>query len=163
MPNNPRRPNSRADSKDAARERVIGSFDRFHAWLTKAHVPDFLELNLTMAQMRAMYLVVAAGPMRMSQVAERLGTAPSSATGLVDALVETGMLERIEDPADRRQVLVRATPAAHTRIEAFSELNRTRLRSLLAEIRSADELVTIERAIDLLTDAAGRAERDDPQ
>jgi DNA-binding MarR family transcriptional regulator len=163
MSKNQSRTNSSNGPNEVARERVIGSFDRFHAWLTKAHVPDFLELNLTMAQMRAMYLVVGAGPMRMSQVAERLGTAPSSATGLVDALVATGMLERIADPADRRQVLVRATPAAHARIEAFSELNRTRLRSLLAEIRSADDLVTIERAIDLLTDAAGRAERDDPQ
>ena len=146
-----------------ARERVIASFDRFHAWLTRAHVPDFLELNLTMAQLRAMYLVVAAGPMRMSQIAERLGTAASSATGLVDALVGTGMVERVDDPADRRQVLVRATPAAHARIEAFSELNRERLRTLLGEIPATEDLAIIERAIDLLTDAATRAERNLPQ
>ena len=145
------------------RERVIASFDRFHAWLTRAHVPDFLELSLTMAQLRAMYLVVAAGPLRMSQVAERLGTAASSATGLVDALVGTGMVERVDDPADRRQVLVRATPAAHARIEAFSELNRERLRTLLAQIPATDELALIERAIDLLTDAAARAERNLPE
>ena len=145
------------------RERVIASFDRFHAWLTRAHVPDFLELSLTMAQLRAMYLVVAAGPLRMSQIAGRLGTAASSATGLVDALVGTGMVERVDDPADRRQVLVRATPAAHARIEAFTELNRERLRTLLAQIPATDELALIERAIDLLTDAAARAERNLPE
>jgi DNA-binding MarR family transcriptional regulator len=146
-----------------ARARVIESFDRFHAWLTRAHVPDVLELNLTMAQLRAMYLVVAAGPMTMSQLAEWLGTAPSSATGLADALVSAGMAERIEDPADRRQVRVRATQVAHERIEAFSELNRERLRSLLVHIPSSADLQTIERAIDLLSEAAGRAERTDAQ
>lgn len=116
-----------------------------------------------MAQLRAVYVVVATGPMRMSQLADRLGTAPSSATGIVDALVATGMVERSEDPTDRRQVRVSATPAAQERIEAFSELNRTRLRALLAEVPSAADLTTIERAIDLLTQAAGRAERNPPQ
>ena len=138
-------------------ERVIDSYGRFHAWLTKAHVPDFLELNLTLAQLRALYLVTASGPMSMSQVAERLGTAPSTATGVVDALVQLGLLERTEDPADRRQVVVGPTPAAHERLEAFSELSRRRLRDLLVRIQSPGDLVTIERAIDLLTDAAGTA------
>jgi DNA-binding MarR family transcriptional regulator len=138
-------------------DRVIDSYGRFHAWLTKAHVPDFLELNLTLAQLRALYVVTASGPMSMSQVAERLGTAPSTATGVVDALVQLGLVERSEDPADRRQVVVGPTPAAHERLEAFSELSRRRLRDLLVRIQSPGDLVTIERAIDLLTDAAGTA------
>jgi DNA-binding MarR family transcriptional regulator len=159
MPNNTQAPNDSASANDRSVEAVVESYGRFHAWLTKAHVPDFLELSLTLAQLRTLYLVAASGPMSMSQVAERLGTAPSTATGVVDALVQLGLLERTVDPSDRRQVVVGPTAAAFERLEDFSELSRRRLRELLAYIQSPDELVTIERAIDLLTAAAARAER----
>ena len=159
MPKDTDSANSFDGPNDQEIERVIASYGRFHAWLTKAHVPDFLELSLTLAQLRALYLVTASGPMSMSHVAERLGTAPSTATGVIDGLVQLELLERAEDPADRRQVVVGPTAAAHERLEAFSELSRRRLRELLGHIQSPDDLVTIERAIDLLTDAAGTAER----
>lgn len=159
MPKDTGPENHSASPNDHGIERVVDSYGRFHAWLTKAHVPDFLELSLTLAQLRALYLVTASGPMSMSQVAERLGTAPSTATGVVEALVQFGLLERTEDRADRRQVVVGPTSAAHERLEDFSELSRRRLRELLEHIQSPDDLVTIEQAIDLLTDAAGRAER----
>ena len=95
----------------------------------------------------------------MSEVAERRGTAASTTSGVVDGLVHLDLLERVEDPADRRQVLVRPTAGAAERLEDFSELGHRRIRELLGEIRSPDDLVIIERAIELLADAAGSAER----
>jgi DNA-binding MarR family transcriptional regulator len=47
----------------------------------------------------------------MSELASRLGVGVSAATGLVDRLVERGVLERDSDPADRRVVRVRMSPA----------------------------------------------------
>lgn len=138
----------------------MAAYERFHAWITKLHVPHFLELTLTLAQLKTLYLVTAAGPMRMSEVAERLGTAPSTTSGVVDGLVQLALLERVEDPADRRQVLVRATPAAHETLEDFHDLSRTRLRELLARIGDERNLDVIEHAIDLLTDAAGSTAED---
>ena len=134
---------------------VIAAFDRFHATLSRLHVPHFLELSLTLAQLKALYLIVTNGPMRMTEIAERLGTAPSTSTGVVDGLVQLGLLERHEDPADRRQVVVEATAAARERLEDFSELGRERLREMLARIERDSDLRTIERALTLLTDAAG--------
>jgi DNA-binding MarR family transcriptional regulator len=165
MPNHPSEANDLSEPNEspaAALDRVLASYERFHAWLTKAHVPDFLELNLTLAQLRALYLVAAAGPMRMSDLADRLGTAPSTTTGVIDGLVRLGLVERVEDPTDRRRVHVAATAAARDRLEDFSELGRGRLRVLLGAIRSADDLVTIERAIDLLAEA-GRALPEEPR
>jgi DNA-binding MarR family transcriptional regulator len=138
-------------------DRVVAAYERFHAWITKAHVPHVLELSLTLAQLKTLYLVAATGPLRMSEVAERLGTAPSTTSGVVDGLVQLGLLERVEDPGDRRQVLVRATPAANETLEDFHDLSLTRLRELLARIGDEGELATIERAIDLLSAAAGSA------
>ncbi len=122
----------------------------------KVHAPTFVELNLTLAQLRTVYLLAATGPMRMSELATRLGSAPSTASGVVDGLVSLGLIERHEDPADRRQVLVQITAAAGARLEDFHELSRSRLTELLRRITEPDELAAIEHAINLLTDAAGR-------
>lgn len=138
----------------------MAAYERFHAWITKLHVPHFLELSLTLAQLKTLYLVTTAGPMRMSEVAERLGTAPSTTSGVVDGLVHLDLIERVEDPSDRRQVVVQATGAARERLEDFHELGRGRLRELLARIEREDELVTIEHAINLLAGAAGRSAED---
>lgn len=100
--------------------------------------------------------------MRMSEVAERLGTAASTTSGVVDGLVQLDLLERSDDPADRRQVLVRATAAAHERLEDFSDLGRTRLRELLSRMDDDEDLAAVERAIDLLADAAGTTAEDTP-
>jgi DNA-binding MarR family transcriptional regulator len=158
-PNYPESPNISSRPNEAAVARVIAAYDRFHACLTKLHAPHVIELSLTLAQLKALYLVASSGPMRMSEVAERLGTAPSTTSGVVDGLVQLELLERVEDPADRRQVLVRPTVAAAERLEDFSELGHRRIRELLTHIQSPDDLVLIERAIDLLADAAGSAER----
>jgi DNA-binding MarR family transcriptional regulator len=70
--------------------------------------------------------------------------------------VELGMVERREDPADRRQVVVNATAHGAAMLEHFRELNSRRMREILAHLTAAD-LATIERAIHVL-DAAVAAD-----
>jgi DNA-binding MarR family transcriptional regulator len=68
-------------------------------------------LDVTMSQGRVL-MVVGHGPgCTMGELASRLGIGVSAATGLVDRLVERGVLERESDPADRRVVRVRMSPA----------------------------------------------------
>jgi DNA-binding MarR family transcriptional regulator len=164
MPNNTVEPNTSAVSNHQAEadgiERVVAAYERFHGWIMKVHVPHFVELTLTLAQLRVLYLVAATGPMRMSEVADRLGVAPSTTSGVVDGLVTLGLLERREDAGDRRQVLVRTTDAATERLEDFHELGRGRLRELLERVDEPADLVVVERAIDLLAEAARRLNED---
>jgi DNA-binding MarR family transcriptional regulator len=153
-------PNTSAGANAAALATVMDAFERFQAQLMRVHVPHFLELSLTLAQMRALYLVAAEGTLRMTEVADRLGIAASTSTGVVDGLVQLGLLERLEDPRDRRQVLVRTTEAGRERLEDFHELGRDRLRDMLARIEDPDGLRAVERALTLLTDAAQRLHED---
>jgi DNA-binding MarR family transcriptional regulator len=67
--------------------------------------------DFTMAQMRALMAVGHGAGCTMGELASRLGISVSAATGLVDRLVDRGVLERESDPTDRRVVRVRMSPA----------------------------------------------------
>ena len=80
--------------------------------LISDHAPEFTEVDVTMAQAKVLYVVLAAGHLRMSELASRLGIGASSASEIVERLVELGLLDRAEDADDRRQVVITATPDA---------------------------------------------------
>ncbi len=130
------------------------AFERFHERITALHAPEMADVHLTLAQLKALYLVAATGPIRISTLAVQLGTAVSTTSGVVDRLVGMELLERVGSPADRRQVLVRATPEALRRLEEMSELGRERMRDLLVRLPTATDIETVARAVRLLTDAA---------
>lgn len=132
----------------------MNAFDDFQREISALHAPELIDLNLTLAQVKAIYVVATAGPLRMVDLATRMGVAPSTLSGLADRLVQLGLLERFDDPANRRQVLVRATPTATEQIQAMSELNQESMRLLLMRLHTIEEIETIERAIRLMTAAA---------
>jgi len=123
--------------------------------LIEGHAPEFTEVGITMAQAKVLYVVMAAGELRMSELAARLGIGSSSASGLADRLVELGFLRRGDDPADRRQVVVTTTAEAVALLERFRELNQRQLRELLARL-DADELDIVDRSLDILGRAIDR-------
>lgn len=61
------------------------------------------------SHLRALGVLLRHGPLRAGTLAEHLHIAPRSATEVVDALVERGLVERRPDPADRRATQVAAT------------------------------------------------------
>jgi DNA-binding MarR family transcriptional regulator len=149
------RPKGTRPTREAI-DQVVDVFERLMHRLMATHAPELQAIELTMSQTKAMYLLVASGRMRMSELAARLGITSSTATGAVDRLVELGLIERHEDPADRRQVVVSATPTAAATLEHFRELNSRRMREILGRL-DAGELATVERAMQVL-DAAVAAE-----
>ncbi|HEX6869344.1 MAG TPA: MarR family transcriptional regulator [Candidatus Limnocylindrales bacterium] len=130
-------------------ERVIAVFERFMHRLMATHAPELNAIEMTMSQTKAMYLLIAAGRLRMSELAARLGVTSSTATGAVDGLVALGLVERHEDPVDRRQVVVTPTATAETTLEHFRELNSRRMGELLGRLSPSD-LATVERAMEIL-------------
>lgn len=124
--------------------------------LVGSHASEFTEVGITMAQAKVLYVAMAAGRLRMSELAARLGIGSSSASELADRLVELGLLERHTDTDDRRQVVVSATPAAEAMLERFRELNLRQLRDLLSRLDAA-ELAAVERSVGILDVAIDRA------
>ncbi len=139
--------------RDALLSAIVAGYERLMHRLAELHAPDFLEIALTMPQAKVLYLVGAAGQLRMSVLAARLGVTLSTVSGLVDRLVEQGLLDRRDDPADRRQVVLSLTGEGVAFLERFRELNARQLRQLLARLAD-DELDVVRRALDHLDRAA---------
>jgi DNA-binding MarR family transcriptional regulator len=112
-------------------EAILGHFGSLMRHVAGWHAPDFLGLEVTMSQAKCLYAVSLRPGIGMSALAEQLHVGLSSASGLVDRLVEHGYLERREDPYDRRQQQVLLTEAGADVVERIREFNGELLRALM--------------------------------
>lgn len=89
------------------------------------------------------------GPIRSGELAVMCGTTPSGMTEVIEGLVAEGYVRRVDDPTDRRAVMVALTDGGSAELERIRELltaavvkvfegltaeHRTRLRAALADI-----------------------------
>jgi DNA-binding MarR family transcriptional regulator len=81
-------------------------------------------------QLRVLTIVARATHTNMSRLAEALGVVPSSASRLCDRLEATGLLRRVADPRDRREVRLLLTSASR---RLLADL-RARRRAALTEV-----------------------------
>ena len=70
----------------------------------------WMEIDLTLPQLRTLFVLAEDGPLVIGQIAQRLGIGLSTGGHLVDRLVQAGLAERTEDVEDRRRTLARLTP-----------------------------------------------------
>lgn len=75
----------------------------------------------------------------MGELSAELGLPLSSATRLVDWLVASGFVERVDDPNDRRAVRLRMTAKGRKVYQAFAEVNRQRIGHLLEAFTSTEQ------------------------
>ncbi|MFE5620466.1 MarR family winged helix-turn-helix transcriptional regulator [Streptomyces virginiae] len=85
------------------------------------------------AQARVLFLVEANEPLNLRELGRLLEAAPPSVTRLCDRLQAVGYLERHPGADDRREVLLRLTPAGRTYLERL----RDRRQEVLAEAMAA--------------------------
>ncbi len=136
-----------------ARRATVDAFQTFMHRVQGQRVPAILEIGISMSQVKVLHAVAAAESLHASELAQRVGTTPSTITGLVDRLVDHGLLTRLDDPADRRQVRISTTPAGRELLDQFRELNRFLLDSLLARV-PVEQLDVITHAFEILDRAA---------
>jgi DNA-binding MarR family transcriptional regulator len=141
--------------REAVIDRIVATNEAMMHSMASAHAPEFLAVVVTMSQAKVLYLVQAARGLRMSDLSARLGVSLSTVSGVVDRLVDQGLLNRRDDPADRRHVVLRLTDAGATQLQLFRELNEGQIRTLLSGLGAAD-LVVIGQALDVLAAAAAR-------
>lgn len=99
-------------------------------------------------QRKLMSAIAAREPATLGDVAKAVGRGAPAISRAVDSLVRAGLVERAEDPDNRRRLALRLTEQGRSRLEAgpaaHGEFAKTLGRLAQSELRA------IERAIEIL-------------
>jgi DNA-binding MarR family transcriptional regulator len=87
-------------------DEALAAYIRVHEAFVSATEKEWAQLELTVTQLRALFILERVGRIPVSQLAQRLGIKLPSTSILVDRLVKAGLVGRTSDPEDRRIVLL---------------------------------------------------------
>lgn len=116
--------------------------------------PAWYQVELSVAQLKALFTLVDRGPMPIGGVAARLGIGLPAASSLVDRLVDQMLVARREDRLDRRRTLAEPTAAGEALAQRLRQGSREALGSWL-ERMSADDLEALVRGLRAMVAVAG--------
>jgi len=104
----------------------------------------------------ALAMISKYGPVRLATLAQRESISAPSTTRLVTELENQGLVEREDDPADGRAVLIRATPAGKEIIDSARSARVEIMSELLEGLDSNDHaaLIAALPALDRLAEVA---------
>ncbi|HET6988912.1 MAG TPA: MarR family transcriptional regulator [Kribbella sp.] len=82
-------------------------------------------------------------PLRLSELAAKLGIVPRSATSVVDDLESAGLVARQPDPNDRRATLVSLTPAGTQILTTLRQNRREAMATVLTRLTPTEQSTLI--------------------
>ena len=142
-----------AGESDGLREQVVDLFLHLFERLHSGPVGPWLELDLTMPQLKMLLVVEWLGPVPMSQLAGQLGVSLPTATGLVDRLVEARLARRESDTRDRRVVRACSTETGRALVVRLRSAGSERLGRVLEHL-SAEDLHRCAAVLEAISGAA---------
>jgi len=125
-------------------ERILQLGEKAFRELIPILPKEWLQLDLTMPQLKVVLLLFMNGPVRMSDIASALDVSLATATGVIDRLVEREIVLRENHPDDRRVVLCRLSEKGQKLIGGLWQLARDRLKELLGAIEPVRLRLVIE-------------------
>lgn len=109
--------------------------------------------ELTPTRLTALAALAAAGPVRIGDLASRLGVQVSTMSRIVDIMVASGWTVRRPDEADHRACVIALTSAGSALLDAIRQDSATRLAECVARL-GPDDLAALEAALPVLEDLA---------
>ena len=117
-------------------------------------LPDAADVSLV--QLRALVLLERDGQLKAGTLAELLNVSPSTVTGLCDRLTARGLIERALASGNRREVVVRLSPAGKELVDEAIAARRLEMGRILEKI-PASQLVGMTEALIAFVQAAGES------
>jgi DNA-binding MarR family transcriptional regulator len=116
---------------------------------------EWLESDVTVAQLRVILVLHTEGPSRMSSIASAIGVALSTATGIVDHLVRKDLVLRDADPQDRRLVICKLSPEGQELANRLWTWGQSQIEKLLESL-TAEQLQKAAEVTEFLHSNATR-------
>ena len=90
-------------------DRILMNYLKVSQHLSQQFRSHFGKVNLTFPQALALSIMGAEGPMPISKLAENMGSANSTISGIVDRLERLGLAKRTRSELDHRVIYVETT------------------------------------------------------
>jgi DNA-binding MarR family transcriptional regulator len=104
----------------------------------RTKMTDWVHLNLTMGQLKALVTLASTGAINVSGLAERLELSKSATSILVDQLVHHAYAVREEDAEDRRRTLVYLSASGRELAAWLQQSGGGRMASWLGQLAPED-------------------------
>ena len=121
-------------------------------------IQDFMRFmkqqGLSTPQINALMFIYHSGECQVSDIGLLADASKAAASQLVERLVQQGLVERYEDPANRRTKIVKLSSKGHELIRSSVTSNQF-LQNILGSL-SPEEHETIKAAFSILTQTARR-------
>ena len=138
------------DEREELTNQIIEGSRRFyHRHLQLGGDREWAGVDLTMPQLKVLFVVAVSNGVTMTQLAHTVGMTLSTATGVADRLIAQGLVSRENDPADRRLVLLCATKTGNELVDRLTQVGQDFFR-MIADRLSLEDLALVARAQDLV-------------
>jgi DNA-binding MarR family transcriptional regulator len=134
-------------------KKIIDLHRRVNRILRDYDMDAWMDLSLTIPQLKCLFYISNQGKTNCSKLAERLKVYPSNITGIIDRLVEKSLVSRADDPNNRRILLLQTTPKGEAMIAELREKRSIYLSQILTDF-DKEELDSITQGLTLLAQAA---------
>jgi len=133
-------------------DEVVDLHRRVNRALRQSNQDAWMQVSMTVPQVKSLFFITSNGQTNFKNLAAALKVTPSNLTGVIDRLVEQGLVSRTENPEDRRMILLKATEKGESLV---SDLRERRINSLSQALSGLDppELTRIKQGLELLVTA----------
>jgi MarR family transcriptional regulator, organic hydroperoxide resistance regulator len=122
--------------------------------------PDiWMDLGLTIAHVKSLFYIFNEGSINFRQLAAAMKVTPSNVTGIIDRLVDQGLVSRTENPEDRRMLMLRLTEKGENLINNLRERRISQMSAILSRM-TEDELDAVLKGIAILAGVVAAEKRD---
>ena len=139
-------------------DEALIAYKKVHRALLTSTASRWRHLDISMQQLRAIYLLRDEEVATVGRLAELFGILLPAASVLADRLVRAGYVERHEDTADRRRVLLSLTRAGIQLVTELREGSHSQLRRWMSEL-SPEDLAALTRGWRALADVASHRQQ----
>jgi DNA-binding MarR family transcriptional regulator len=135
-----------SDVNDNLMRETITRYSRAARLLDPMRLQVWEEMDINFPQLRILFRVRAHPGIDLRTLAEQMGISASAASQQVDKLVDRKLLERKDDPEDRRRLSLELTERGRQATGEISRASRSYLESALSTL-SREELSDLHRIL----------------
>jgi len=133
--------------------RIIELHRRVNRAIRERTLDSWVRLDLTVPQLKSLFYISRHGRVNPSGLASGIHVTPANVTGIVERLVEQGLLTRTADADDRRVAWLTVTDKGKTLINDLREGRAQEMRRILDKL-TEEELAIVARGFALVATAA---------